>query len=159
MSDETFMCEVHVSRQKIVLPSRQHRAGATLRGRAYTAAVRLCKRRWEGLRTFREAVHAKADVAAKGVRLGIEKIGRFELNQKQRQKIRRRLRKRDGDDCFYCGLEMLTHDMTIEHVLAKKHGGNDKLANLALAHEVCNTKAGNMPIVQKITFREVQHLL
>lgn len=81
------------------------------------------------------------------------------MNQKKRQNVRKQLRKRDGDDCFYCGLEMPTSDMTIEHVLAKKHGGNDKLANLALAHEECNTKAGDLPIVSKIISREVQHLL
>lgn len=156
-NDETFMCEVHVSRQRLVLPSRQHKTCSARR--AYTASVLFCKRVHRGLRTFRKTVHAKTDVASKSEPVGASETGRAELNKKNRQKIRKQLRKRDGDECFYCGLEMPTSDMTIEHVLSRKHGGNNKLANLALAHEECNTKAGNLPIVLKIMFREVQHLL
>lgn len=57
---------------------------------------------------------------------------------------------RDGDACFFCGLQMPPEDMTIEHLVGKSKGGPDHTDNLVLAHEACNQDAGNMPLMEKI---------
>ncbi len=54
---------------------------------------------------------------------------------------------------------MPTNDMTLEHLLAKANGGTNQLANLVLAHEVCNAAAKDMSIMDKVLFRELMHLL
>lgn len=69
-----------------------------------------------------------------------------------------RLLKRDGSKCFFCLGEMRRGDITIEHLLAQSHGGSNNEHNLALAHSVCNSKAGNLSIVEKVSIRERFHL-
>lgn len=59
------------------------------------------------------------------------------------------LLERDGGDCFYCGKEM-ADDITVEHILAKAHGGPDSEENLCLAHERCNKDMGSLSVVEKI---------
>lgn len=54
-----------------------------------------------------------------------------------------------GPNCFYCG-EMLGEDVTVEHLLARAHGGPSIAANLCLTHERCNQAAGSLPLVDKI---------
>lgn len=61
---------------------------------------------------------------------------------------------RDGRDCFYCGLPMTDEDMTVEHLVALTKGGSNHLENLALAHEKCNIKAGNLSLLRKIQLRD-----
>ncbi len=65
-----------------------------------------------------------------------------------------RLLKRDGSKCFFCLGEMRRGDITIEHLLAKSLGGTNNENNLALAHSVCNNKAGNLSIVEKLRIRD-----
>ena len=48
------------------------------------------------------------------------------------------LRKRDGDDCWFCGLYVATAEQSADHVLRKRDGGSDALTNLRLAHLLCN---------------------
>ena len=54
------------------------------------------------------------------------------------------VRGRAGNRCEYCLLRQehshLTHH--VEHIVAKKHGGSDELANLALACHRCNLRKG-----------------
>lgn len=56
---------------------------------------------------------------------------------------------RDGDWCFFCGLA-LEGDMTIEHLVARSHGGPNHISNLFLAHEPCNREAGHLSAPEKI---------
>lgn len=57
---------------------------------------------------------------------------------------------RDGDCCFYCGLQMPADDMSIEHLVGKSKGGPDHTDNLVLAHTKCNQGAGSAPLIEKI---------
>lgn len=60
------------------------------------------------------------------------------LGSKQRKKIRRAVRMRDGDHCWICLKLMHTHDMSIDHVIPKSDGGTNVLENFKLAHRFCN---------------------
>jgi len=65
---------------------------------------------------------------------------------RERRKVRKILRERDGDNCIWCsepmlfGLPIHHHRLmpTIEHILPKWRGGGDDINNLALAHRICN---------------------
>src|SRR5687767_4002721 len=46
------------------------------------------------------------------------------------------LLKRDGDACFFCGID-LGGDITVEHLVAVPHGGPNHISNLYLAHALC----------------------
>ncbi len=55
------------------------------------------------------------------------------------------VRKRAGDRCEYCGLHQIHSPLVrhhVEHVVPRKHGGSDDLANLALACIDCNLHKG-----------------
>lgn len=69
----------------------------------------------------------------------------MKLGVKRRQKLRRRLRERYGDNCCWCAKPMtfgeigIHPDMaTFEHVVPKWAGGADDEANLMLSHLRCN---------------------
>ena len=64
------------------------------------------------------------------------------------------LRQRDGDACFYCHLPVEPEDESAEHLVSVTHGGPDHIANMALAHRICNQEAGHLPLMQKIAMRE-----
>lgn len=75
--------------------------------------------------------------------------------QKARERIKAEILERDGVDCFFCGKPTLDgQDRTIEHLLSIDHGGNNNLANLVFAHKDCNLAVGNMPIIEKIKYRD-----
>jgi hypothetical protein len=65
----------------------------------------------------------------------------------------RALLERDGEMCFYCHIPLL-EDCTLEHLLSKIHGGTNHIANLALAHQVCNRDASHLSVVEKVKLRE-----
>lgn len=67
-------------------------------------------------------------------------------------KVRAKLLKRDGDECWFCGEPMGT-DCTIEHLVPKANGGRNTMANYALAHRKCNQAAANKPLVEKLEMR------
>lgn len=71
---------------------------------------------------------------------------------KSKAPTRAALLARDGDECWFCGVEM-GDDCTIEHLIAKAKGGNNSLANYALAHRQCNADAADLPLVEKIAMR------
>lgn len=54
----------------------------------------------------------------------------------------RRLRYRDGDDCWLCGHALGTN-VTLDHVVPKSKGGSNNIENLRLAHFECNQRRGN----------------
>lgn len=71
----------------------------------------------------------------------------------QKEVTREKLLERDGDQCWFCGRTMGA-DKTIEHLVPKSAGGNNSLANYALAHRACNAHAADMPLVEKIELRQ-----
>ncbi len=61
------------------------------------------------------------------------------------QELRQRVKIRAGNRCEYCGLPQVFAAMVqfqIEHIVAKQHGGSDKLSNLAWACQRCNLSKG-----------------
>ena len=59
--------------------------------------------------------------------------------------LRRSVRDRAGNRYEYCGLRQEHAPLalyTIDHIIPKKHGGSDDLANLALACYRCNIHKG-----------------
>ena len=72
----------------------------------------------------------------------------------QRLTVEAKLLERDGNCCFYCGVEFSEAiPPTLEHILSVTHGGTNHIANLCLCCEPCNVAAGNLPIVDKIKLR------
>ena len=69
------------------------------------------------------------------------------------------LRASYGDNCWRCGNPMSFHPMavrrgaTIEHLLAKKHGGTNAWENIRLCHRGCNWHLGVYPPEQKLRMR------
>ena len=59
--------------------------------------------------------------------------------------VRALVRRRAGNRCEYCLLRqehLPFSTFQIEHIVARKHGGNDEPANLALACDRCNSHKG-----------------
>lgn len=58
--------------------------------------------------------------------------------------IREWVRQRAGNRCEYCRLrqEHSVLVLQIEHIVARKHGGNDEPSNLALSCDRCNLHKG-----------------
>ena len=73
--------------------------------------------------------------------------------KEKREKLRL-LIERDGHECFFCGKETTDETRTIEHLLAITHGGNNSLANLVISCQHCNVAVGEMPIIDKIRYRD-----
>lgn len=61
---------------------------------------------------------------------------------------------RDGADCFFCWKATTDDNRTLEHLVARSHGGPNHLSNLFLAHRKCNSEAGHLSAVEKIRLRE-----
>ena len=57
---------------------------------------------------------------------------------------------RDGSWCVFCGQPLSFEFHTIEHFLAKTHGGTNYYANLGLACEKCNNEMGNRSVAEKV---------
>lgn len=77
--------------------------------------------------------------------------------KKDHSPVYRTLRKRDGNACFFCLCEVSEDDESIEHIVSRVNGGPDHLANFALAHRVCNARAGHLPVMQKIALHVAAH--
>jgi hypothetical protein len=63
-----------------------------------------------------------------------------------RAATRKQVRTRAGNACEYCGLHQEHSPLAslqIEHVIPRKHGGDDDLGNLALACVDCNLSKGS----------------
>jgi hypothetical protein len=69
--------------------------------------------------------------------------------------VRALVRRRAGDRCEYCLLRqehLPFSPFHIEHIVARKHGGDDEPANLALACDRCNSHKGvNLTGVDPVT--------
>lgn len=84
------------------------------------------------------------------------------MTSKRRIRKRKRVRERDGDRCFYCGLEMhfivlgrsAKNRATLEHLVDEARGGNNEMDNLKLAHGKCNSRLSERPYDEKMRLRE-----
>ena len=77
---------------------------------------------------------------------------------KNRDAEKRALAKRDGSACFYCGRTRRNPlGMTIEHLLARRDGGTNRLDNLRLADLRCNRLAGRLSPPAKLELRARWH--
>lgn len=65
---------------------------------------------------------------------------------------RKRIMQRDGSDCWFCG-KPLGDDETLEHLVPQSRGGGNDSANCVLAHAVCNQKAANLSLSEKVELR------
>ena len=73
---------------------------------------------------------------------------------KLKKRTLKSLIERDGVECFFCPKETTDDNRTIEHLLSVSNGGNTNLANLVIACKDCNVAVGEMPIIEKIRYRD-----
>lgn len=71
-------------------------------------------------------------------------------NKKDRDKYVETIRKRDGDDCFFCAQPVSDVTESVEHLVAVTHGGPNHISNMFLAHKLCNEMASHLSAVEKI---------
>lgn len=69
----------------------------------------------------------------------------------------RTLIERDGQGCFFCFEEKLG-GMTVEHLVARAHGGPNHISNKFRACSPCNSKVGHLSAPEKIRIRETNLL-
>ena len=66
---------------------------------------------------------------------------------------------RDGDECWFCGHRFSEGDeyqrlsRTVEHLCPSSVKGPHHIKNLVIAHEICNTAAGDLSVSEKVTLR------
>ncbi|WP_048428202.1 HNH endonuclease [Methylobacterium indicum] len=78
------------------------------------------------------------------------------LGANRRHQIRKRLLKRDGPHCFWCGIRFceertnpaLPDQCTIDHIVPTSAGGAIEDSNSVLACWSCNNERGDMPAEQ-----------
>lgn len=68
---------------------------------------------------------------------------------------RQRMAKEQRGRCFFCHLRMLGGDMTFEHLVARRHGGTNKVSNLRIAHAACNSLVGTLPFYTKLALSDI----
>lgn len=73
---------------------------------------------------------------------------------KKKKRAQKDILERDGAECFFCGIDTTEENRTLEHLLSVAHGGNNDQANLVIACESCNNEVGDMPIIDKVRYRE-----
>tara|TARA_Y100000034_G_C6904889_1_gene419571 strand:- start:3700 stop:4170 length:471 start_codon:yes stop_codon:yes gene_type:complete len=69
--------------------------------------------------------------------------GAFNRPRKPRKPTRKNLYIRDRGTCQYCGDKLTYENSTIDHVLPKSKGGEDKWENIVLACAPCNYQKGS----------------
>lgn len=70
-----------------------------------------------------------------------------------KEKFYEQLIKRDGDKCFYTGIEMTKENASIEHLIPISRGGKNNLDNLVLCLKEENLKMANLSLVEKIKYK------
>lgn len=78
----------------------------------------------------------------------------FDYSPKKNNNLKQQLFLRDGNLCFYCHEPITYENATVEHLLSRSLGGNNRKENLCLACGPCNSRAGDKSIVEKIRLRE-----
>jgi hypothetical protein len=74
----------------------------------------------------------------------------FKNRTKNSSVVCRTLRKRDGNNCFFCLKGVKAEEESEEHLLSRTHGGSDHIANKVLAHKACNLNANHLSVAEKI---------
>lgn len=95
-------------------------------------------------------------------REAFERGNRMSLSpdMKARKKLRHlveEIASRDGLWCWFCEAGFLAPDsveVTVEHLVAKSHGGPDHLSNLVIACKPCNSLVGHMSVSEKVAIRD-----
>lgn len=90
-----------------------------------------------------EAFHEKRKITVTGT-----KRKRFDKDLKDR------LFERDGNVCFYTGIELTEETATIEHLIPLSKGGKNNMDNLVLCTKDSNFAMGDKPLIEKIKARE-----
>lgn len=84
------------------------------------------------------------------------------FSSKRRLSLRRRIRERDGDACWICGMPMRFRDgarqqhecdASLDHVVLRKDGGANSISNLKLAHRLCNCGRQSMAVSEILIAR------
>lgn len=70
----------------------------------------------------------------------------------------RSIRKRDGDQCFFCLEYVSIADESEEHLVPITAGGPQHISNKFLAHKACNARAGHISAPEKIAIHVHAHL-
>lgn len=70
-----------------------------------------------------------------------------------KDKFYEQLINRDGNKCFYSGIEMTREQATIEHLIPLSKGGKNNLDNLVLCLKEENNKLANLPLIEKIKYK------
>lgn len=70
-----------------------------------------------------------------------------------KEKFYEQLIKRDGNKCFYTGIEMTKENASIEHLIPLSKGGKNNLDNLVLCLKEENLKMANLSLVEKIKYK------
>lgn len=83
----------------------------------------------------------------------MQPVPEWRLWKPSKKEIRKFLRDRDGNECWFCG-KIMGQRANVEHLIPVSHGGPDCMSNKVLAHPRCNRMAGNKPLVAKIALRE-----
>jgi len=65
-------------------------------------------------------------------------------NASSRQKMLRLLFERDGRNCRYCDCVLTLKNGTIEHLTPQSRGGSNRITNLAVSCERCNSDKSSM---------------
>lgn len=69
--------------------------------------------------------------------------------------LRRRIAKDQRGRCWYCSLQ-LHDDQTWEHIVARYHGGDNRLANVGyITHAKCNSIVGTAPTMTKYSLHDI----
>jgi 5-methylcytosine-specific restriction endonuclease McrA len=74
------------------------------------------------------------------------------------------------DNCYYCGLPFYTHQLprgtpgaakarglarpTLEHLIPRSKGGENKEDNCVVAHFYCNSIAARLPLEEKMKLKQ-----
>ena len=61
---------------------------------------------------------------------------------------------RDGNNCFYTGVELTEGTATIEHLIPLSKGGKNNTDNLVLCTKESNHEMGDKPLIKKIKYRD-----
>ena len=88
--------------------------------------------------TVRFDTHAMTRPGIQGVEYQQGELAGYEVREYLLEKWGRR--------CAYCGKQGVP--LQIEHIQPKSRGGSDRISNLTLACEPCNTRKGNRPLAE-----------
>lgn len=72
--------------------------------------------------------------------------------------LKEKLFERDGDKCFYTGVKLTLETATIEHLIPLSKGGKNNLDNLVLCTEESNRLLGDLPLIEKIKWRDKSNI-